>query len=248
VVCTLLRSSKSLQEAFDVYGRGRLAVKWSVTAQQSVQDSINKNEYYMLSMDETTPFAKFFARWLAKHAAMCSSLALPCEWTQYRKSWQHAAAADVAAGLQAAALATAAVAAPDTTTGADTPTDEAHAAAAAAAAAAPNALVLQAFSAYSIDGCVLAQLPASTLTSLSLSHYGKLQGVAAVNAALLRLTNIKTLNLHHGSRSHHVDELEGFEVNGFPGWALRSWQAEDDACWSVDALLPGLSAMSQLTR
>jgi hypothetical protein len=244
VVCTLLRTSKSLQEAFGAYCRGRLAVRWFVPAQQSVQDSVNKNEYYMLPMDETTPFARYFSKWLAKHAVIASSLTLPRAWMQYSKSWQHAAAADVAAGLQAAALAAAtAVSAPDAATAADIRTDEAKT---GAAAAAPNALVLQACSAYSIDSCILTQLPANTLTSLSLSHFGELHGVAAVNAALLRLTNIKTLSLHHGSRPY--DLLEGFEMEGFPVWALPSWQAQDDACWSVDALLPGLAAMSQLTR
>jgi hypothetical protein len=236
VVCTLFRSSKSLQEAFGAYFRGRLAVKWSVPAQQSVQDSVNKNEYYMLPMDETTPFSMYFSRWLAKHAAIGSSLTLPRAWMQYCKSWQDAAAADVAAGLQAAALAAAAaVSAPVAATAADIWTDEAKTGAAAAAAA-PHALVLQAFSACSIDSCILAQLPANTLTSLSLPHYGELHGVAAVNAALLRLTNIKTLNLHHGS-SLYGFLAEGVEMDGFPGWALRSWQPEGDACWSVDGQL-----------
>jgi hypothetical protein len=60
------------------------------------------------------------------------------------------------------------------------------------------------------------------------------------------LTNLKTLNLHHGSRP--LTELEGFEIMGVPMWALRSWDVDGDACWSVDALLPGLTAMNQLTR
>jgi hypothetical protein len=117
----------------------------------------------------------------------------------------------------------------------------------AAAAAEPHGLVLQAFSASSIDGPILAQLPSQHITSLSLSHDGALHGTAAVNTALLRLTGLKTLALYHASRPHHGDDF--FLFPGVPMWAMRpSWDAQDDVCWSADGLLPGLTALHQLTR
>jgi hypothetical protein len=176
---------------------------------------------------------KYFAGWLSKHAVIASSLELPHEWQDYSSSWQRAAAAEIAAGLQAAAAAAA----------------DTAAAAAEVAAAQPNGLMLQSFKAYSIEAPILAQLPPQHLTALSLSHNSKLDNAAAVNAALLRLTKLQTLDLYHASRpssgSAHED---GFMILGIPLWAMRPWETENDICWCVNGLLPGLTAMQQLTR
>lgn len=223
IVCALLRSSKTLQEECVAYCNGRLAVTWSLPGQQKelLHDSTPCVCYSLLPMDEKTPHAKYFAGWLAKHAALARSLTLPWQWTHYSSSWQRAAAADLATGLQAAA------------------------------AAGPAGLGLQALSACSIEAPILEHLPANQLTSLNLSHHGKLCGVAAVNAALLRLTNLRSLSLSHASRPHDASS-DGFLHNlfGAPAWTLRRllWEGQDDACLSCDALLPGLAAMRQLTR
>lgn len=222
-VCTLLQSSKELQEAVGSYCRGRLAVTWSLPKQQWKESRDRGSICFVeLLRDETAPLAKYFAGWLGKHAVLARSLTLPQEWQLFSSSWQHAAAAELAAGLQAAA-----------------------------AAAAPSGIVLQAFTAHSIDALIISELPPQHLTSLTLSHKGELHGVAAVNAALLRLTNLRSLSLSHASQPHDASS-DGFLHNlfGAPAWTLRrlSWEAQDDACLSCDGLLPGLAAMRQLTR
>lgn len=74
--CSLLCSSKKLREAFDAYCRGRPAVSWSLPARQFLPGSSDISFCYNQTVDETTPFAKHFEGWLAKHAVSASSVTL----------------------------------------------------------------------------------------------------------------------------------------------------------------------------